>query len=35
MQGNPLIRVNDSNSVLTSDELTRVHDAVDAVVEPG
>jgi len=34
LQTNPLIHVNDPNGLFTSDELTRVHDAVDAVVEP-
>ena len=28
LQSNPLIRVNDPNGLFTSDELTRVHDAV-------
>ena len=34
LQSNPLIHVNDINGLFTSDELTRVHDAVDAAVEP-
>jgi hypothetical protein len=30
LQGNPLIHVNDPSGLFTSDELPRVHDAVDA-----
>ena len=33
LQTNPLIHVNDPNGLFTSDESTRVHDEVDAVVE--
>ena len=34
LQCDPLIHVNDPNGLFTSDDLTRVHGAVDAVVEP-
>jgi hypothetical protein len=34
LQSIPLIHVNDPNGLFTSDELTRVHDAVYTVVEP-
>jgi hypothetical protein len=34
LQSNPLIHVTDPDGLFTSDELTRVHDAVHAVVEP-
>jgi hypothetical protein len=33
LQTNPLIQVNDPNGLFATDELTRVHAAVDAVVE--
>jgi hypothetical protein len=34
LQTNLLIHVNDPNGLFTPDELARVHDVVDAVVEP-